>query len=313
MSKPITMKSKLLRAGDPMQADVSQFQIPLAVDEALYERDLLNFLRRFAVTEEAPEIGEQDMATLTCRSRLPRFNKEHVTVRVGQKLFSKELESQILGWRAGQSGTVTVKGMPVEVAVERVQRESLPQVDDALAARCGLPGIRTAADIYAYCRGKQFDDQLEGPLDEAFPELSRQVMDASEFQLDPEELAFAADMMVRQFREGAGRDMDSLSDEDFRERFFVSKEEMLDNIRRSSAFILQAALLGLARREEQGRPVTEDDYAAWLRRYTENTGRTEEEARREHPVLEYLLDQIGGDYLDELEAVTLFRLKEGAV
>ena len=310
MSKTITLKSKLLRAGDPMKVDLSQFKIPLTVDEALYERDLLNFRRRFAVIEDAGEAAAQDMVTLSCRSELPRFCKEHVAVRVGQGLFSKELERQIIGWKPGQCGSVTVKEKPVEVTVERIQRETLPEVDDALAARCGVPGIRTAKDIYTYCRGKQFDDALEGPADEAYPELSRQVIAASEFQLDPEELAFSEDMMVRQFREGAGRDMDSMSDEAFQERFFQSKEELLTSMRASGIYVLQAALLGLASREAQGHPVTEDDYAAWLRRYIENMDRSEEDARREHPVLQYLLDQVGGDYMDGLEAVALFRLKE---
>lgn len=315
MSERICLKSRLLRAGDPWQVDISEFKIPLTVDQRLYERDLLNFRRKYSTMEDAPEVAAQDMATLSCTSENPRFCKEHLTVRVGLGLFSRELENQLIGWKPGQSGMVSVKGQPVAVTVETVRRECLPEVDDALAARCDDPYIRTAKDIDVYCRGKQFDDILEEPLDEACPKLSQQTMAASEFQLDPEELAFSGNMMVDQFLNGAmqGQDMDGISDEDFRERFFQSKEELLGGLRASGTYLLQATLLGLARREKQGRPVTQDDYAAWLRRYTDGTGKPEEEARREHPVLEYLLDQIGGDYMDELEAITLFRLKEDAV
>lgn len=313
MANQLYLKSRLLREGDPMQADIAQFKIPLTVDQTLYERDLLNFRRRFAVMEDAAEVRAQDMVTLSCRSELPRFRKEHIIVRVGQGLFSKELESQLLGWESGRSGEVTVKGQPVIVTVEGIRREVLPEVDDALAERCGIPGIRTAADIHTCCRGKQFDDALEGPLDDAYPELLRQVVAASAFEFDPEELAFSQELMVRQFRGSAGRDMDSLSDEDFKERFFVSKEEMLTNLRASAAYTLQAALLGLSMREREGRPVSEDDYAAWLHRYFDVDGKGEEEVRREHPVLEYLLEQVGGDFMDAMEALTLRRLKEGAV
>lgn len=315
MSERIGLKSKLLRAGDPWRVDISEFKIPLTVDQRLYERDLLNFRRKYSTMEDAPEIAAQDMATLTCTAETPRFCKEHLTVRVGLGLFSKELENQIIGWKPGQSGTVSAKGQPVSVTVEAVRRERLPEVDDALAARCDDPYIRTAKDIYTYCRGKQFDDILEEPLDEACPELSRQTIAASEFQLDPEELAFSGDMLVRQFLKGAmeGRELDSVSDEDFRERFLQSKEELLAGLRSSADYMLQAALLGMARREERGRPVTQDDYTAWLRRYTDGMEISEQEAEREHPALEYLLEQVGSDYIDELEAITLFRLKEDAV
>lgn len=312
MSNQLHLKSRLLREGDPMQADISQFKIPLAVDEAVYQRDLLNFRRRFAATEEAEEVAAQDMATLTCRSELPRFCKEHITVRIGQGIFSKELEQQLFGWKRGQSGTVTVKGKPVEVTVEDIRRERLPEVDDALAARCGVPGIRTAADIHAHCRGKQFDDELEGPQDEAFPVLTNQVIQASAFELDPEELAFSEELMVRQFINGAmhGQPLESVPDEEFQERFFCSKEDLLTNLHTSAIYNLQATLLGMAQREREGRPATEEDYAAWLRRFLDVGGKSEAEARREHTALEYLLEQVGGDYMDALEDLTLLRLKE---
>lgn len=313
MSERICLKSRLLRAGDPWQVDISAFKIPLTVDQRLYERDLLNFRRKYSTMEDAPEIAAQDMATLTCTSENPRFCKEHLTVRVGLGLFSKELEGQLIGWKSGQSGTVSVKGQPVAVTVEAVRRECLPEVDDALAARCDDPYIRTAKDIYTYCRGKQFDDILEEPMDEACPELSRQTIAASEFQLDTGELEYSGELMVSNFQSGVGQDINSISEEDFRERFFQSREELLASMRASGRYLLQATLLGMASREAQGRPVTQDDYAAWLRRYTDGTGKSEEEARREHPILQYLLDLVGGDYMDELEAITLFRLKEDAV
>lgn len=73
MANVIGLKSRLLREADPMEADISQYKIPLTVDEAVYERDLLNFRRKFAATVEAETVAAQDMVTLTCRSELPRF------------------------------------------------------------------------------------------------------------------------------------------------------------------------------------------------------------------------------------------------
>ena len=169
MAEFLYLKSKLLKAADPWKVDVSQFCIPLTVNEALYEKDLLNFRRRFATTVDVGEVAVQDMVTLTCDSENNRFCKEHITIRIGMGLFSKELETALIGWRVGQMGTVTAKGQPVCVTIEGIRRENLPEVDDALAQRCGIPGIYTAQDIHKYCKGKQFASELEGPADEAFP------------------------------------------------------------------------------------------------------------------------------------------------
>lgn len=316
MSERITLKSRLLREGDPMQVDLSQFKIPLTVDQALYERDLINFRRRFAATEDAASVEKNDTAILSCTADSPRFCKEHISIRVGLGLFSKELEAQIIGWRPGQTGTVTVKDQPVTVTVEAVRREVLPEVDGALAARCGIPGIATAEDILRYCKGKQFDDVLEGPADDAFPYLVRCVMESSEFQLAPEEVAFSEEMMLRQINWTSilgGKTLEEATDADFLERFDTAKEDFLKSIRESGRYCVQGALIGMAMLERAGRAPTEDDYIAWLRRYTEGGARTEEEARREHPQLEYLLNEAEGYFDDELEALTLRRLEEDAL
>lgn len=313
MAEPICLKSKVLREGNPWQVDISRFRIPLTVDRRLYERDLLNFRRKFSVTEEVSEVALQDMATLTCTSENPRFCKEHITIRVGMGLFSGELENQIVGWKAGQSGTATVKQQAVNVIVETIRRENLPEVDDALAARCGDPYIRTAEDIYAYCRGKQFDDVLEEALDEAFPYLMREVLADSEFVLDPEEQAFSEESTVRQFRQSSivgGRDLDSIPEEEFRQLWGTSKENMLTNLRQAGEYTLQCTVMGQAVLEKRGKRRTQDDYAAYLKRFTD-LGISEAQARQDHPVTEYLLEQVGGFFMDEMEALTLRRLKEG--
>ncbi len=315
MPKYISLKSKLLREGDPRQVDISEYKIPLTVNQTLYERDLLNFRRKYATVEDVSEIAVQDMVTLTCTSENPRFNKEHITVRVGTGLFSKELENQLIGRKIGQTGLVTVKEQPVNVTVEAIRREKLPEVDDALAARCGDPYIQTAEDIRAYCRGRQFDDVLEQPLDDAFPYLMRKVIEKSEFALDPEEKTFSQELTIRQFAGSSmleGRDLDSMEEEEFSGLFGVSKEKMLTDIRLSGVYILQCALLGQAMLERLGKAPTEADYNAYLSRFTD-MGASEEQARREHPVIEYLLNEVGGFFMDETEALTLRRLKEGCV
>ena len=316
MSEFLYLKSKLIRAADPWKVDISQFCIPLTVDEALYEKDLLNFRRRFATVEEAGEITPQDMVTLSCQAESKRFCKEHITIRVGMGLFSKELENQLIGWKVGQTDIVTVKEQPVSVTVEGIRRENLPEVDDALAQRCGIPGIQTAQDIQKYCKGKQFTDELEDPADEAFAYLSRVVLDSSEFALDAQELAFAQDKMVQELYQNpmfADGGFDSMPAGEFRELFGCGKEELIENMRASGALVLKSALLGQAILEQEGKLMTAADYDDYIGRHIGVGGKDEAQVRQEKPVLGYLLDQYADRCIIELEELALRRLQEAAV
>lgn len=316
MAEYLYLKSKLLKAADPWTVDISQFCIPLTVNEALYEKDLLNFRRRFATTEEAGDVATQDMVTLTCDSENKRFCKEHITIRIGMGLFSKELETQLIGWKKGQMGTVTVKGQPVCVTVESIRREILPEVDDTLAARCGIPGIQTAQDIHKYCKGKQFEKELEGPADEANAYLSRMVLDNSEFDLDEEELRFAQEKMVQELYKNpmfADGGFESMPIESFREIFGCEKEELIENMRVSGAFVLKSALLGQAMLEEAGKLYTMADYDAYIGRRIGVDGETEAQVRQEKPLVGYIMDMYADHFMNAMEELSLRRLQEAAV
>ena len=310
MAEILTLKSRLLREADPWQVDLSSFYVSLEVDQQLYQRDLQNFLRRFAVTEDAADVAAQDMVTLRCVSENKRFNKDHITIRVGLGLFSRELENQLLGWKKGQRGTVTVKEQPVEVTVESIRRETLPEVDDALAARCGISGIHTAEDIHAYCKGKQLEEALEEPADEAFTHLMREVCAASEFALDPEETAISRERMAEEMKHNS---IFSLPEDTFLEQFGCSKEDMMEQMRNSGEAVLKSALLGQAMLERAGKLATSDDYEAYLARFLAAGDKTLEQLRKEKPILNYLVDTYSDYFMNEMEELALRRLEAAAV
>ena len=316
MAEYLYLKSKLLKAADPWKVDISQFCIPLTVNEALYEKDLLNFRRRFATTEEVGEVAALDMVTLTCDSENKRFCKEHITIRIGMGLFSKELETALIGWRVGQMGTVTAKGQSVCVTVESIRREILPEVDDALAERCGIAGIQTAQDIHKYCKGKQFASELEGPADEANAYLSRTVLETSEFDLDAQELAFSQEKMVKElfnnpmFKDGG---FENMPVETFRELFGCEKEELIASMRVSGDLVLKSALLGQEMLEQAGKLYTMADYDAYICRHVGVEGKDEAQVRQEKPLVGYVMDMYADHFMNEMEELSLRRLQEASV
>jgi len=180
------LKSKALKVYDFRNVDVSEYAVKLPLDEKRYERDLTNLLRRFSTHVNGDSVQKDDMVQISCSSELEKFNKEHLKLRAGLGLFSKELEGQLIGMELNQANTVTVNGSKATVTVESIEREILPELTDELAEKSGLEDVHTAEDLKAFCRWKQYDgyEAFEENADEAFSYTAGQVMENSLFELD---------------------------------------------------------------------------------------------------------------------------------
>ncbi len=309
----IVLKSKLIRGCDYRGIDISGFAVKLEADPVRLERDLLNFRRRYAENVEAQQIERLDMVTVTCHSENPRFQKEHLTLRVGTGLFSRELENQMIGIPVGDQRTLSVGGCPVTLRVETCVHQILPELSDELARRCGIPGIATKEDIITYVRGNQFEEELEGPADDVYVYLAEQVMKNSEFELDEGEASTARNMMLHQLETSpitGGRALSQLSDEECVEMFGVTRQQMEDGMLQSGDTSVKAAVLGQEICRDQGKLLQESDYEAYLARISDGSQRPVEEIRRKHPLTEYILDYYGGIYMDGLEEYSMRKLMD---
>ncbi len=307
----IVLKSKLIRGCDYRGIDISSFAVKLEADPVRLERDLLNFRRRYAEKVEAQQIERLDMVTVTCHSENPRFQKEHLTLRVGTGLFSRELENQMIGIPVGDQRVLSVGGSSVTLRVEKCVRQILPELSDELARRCGIPSIATKEDIVTYVRGNQFEKELEEPADDAYVYLAGQVMDNSEFELDADEVAAARNMMLHQLETSpvtGGRPLSQLSDEECVEMFGATRQQMEDGMLQSGDISVKAAVLGQEICREQGKLLQESDYEAYLARISDSSQRPVAEIRRKHPLTEYILDYYGGIYMDGLEEYSMRKL-----
>lgn len=258
----LKLNSKLIHGCDYHEVDISEFAIPLKADPSRSERDIRNFLKALAKKEEVSEVAMQDMVTLSCSSDNPKFQKDHLTVRIGLGLYSKELETKLIGMTLGEEKTLTVGGDAVRVSVERIVREIIPELTDELAKQSGLPDIRTAEDVRTYCRFKQYDELLEDPADEAFSYLAGYVVKNSAFDLDEKELAMAQDFMLRSMnghRLLDGKPLSEVTDEEITQAFGISKQDMIDNMNRTGAYTLKAAVLG-----QNLKVFDSEDYEAYL-------------------------------------------------
>ena len=304
----LKLNSRVKNVCDYRSIDISQFAVPLEPDQKRYERDLMNFCRVFAEKKEGSSVEKQDMVTMSCSSDNKKFQKEHLTVRVGLGLYSKELEEKITGMTKGETKTVMVGEDQVHVCIEKIVREIIPELTDELAVRSGIPGVESAEDARTYCRYKQYDEILEEPADEAFAYLAQRVLEGSQFELEEDELAEAEAMMIRSMdghRLLQGKSFDEVSEDEFSEAFGFSKQTMADQLKQTGESTLKTAVLG------QGMlSLREKDYEAYLEKRAAAVQRPVEEIRRENSRIEFLISTYSEFYMDTLEKYVFQKLKE---
>lgn len=298
----LKLKSKAVNSCDYHSIDISSYAIPLRADQARYERDFKNFCRRFAAKEEAAEIKAQDMATISCSSENPKFQKEHITVRIGLNMYSRELEEKLIGMPVGETRTLFVGSDSVIVTVEKSVREVIPELTDELAASSGISYIKTVEDIYIYCRYKQYDDVLEEPADDASVYVSRQTMEHSAFDLDSKEIETAVQVASKIMNPDSLAKM--ADDVNMKEEAFFGTD-IASFIEDMGKHMLMCAVLA-----QNMQVLTEEDYEAYLDKLAVATQRPKEDIRAEHPLVEFLLTTYNDIFTDTIEEYVFRRLKE---
>lgn len=309
----IKLKSKALFVADYRAVDIRQFALPLQVDEKRYEHDVLNFRKRFATVVQADCVADQDHVTLSCQSCIPRFNKQHIVVRIGLGMFTNELEQQLIGAAVGQEVTATVKGEPVTVQIESISRQILPELTDELVKTAGIDGVETVSDAYFWCKGHQFDEALEDQADEVFAYIAGQAIDSSKVELDESELDIAYQSTFSILKSASaleGRSLDELSDAEFEEIFYMPHSAMEEHLRITATALLKSAVIGSVLMEQAGQAVTMDQYEADIARLVDATKQSEDTVRCKNPPIKFAIDSYNSYYLDLLEAYAMRKLKE---
>ena len=193
-----------------------------APDNADIDAAVLRELSRgrvsFAAADGPVEAGFR--VTLRTESALPKFNREKTAVTVGGGLYSREIESALIGMRAGESGSAVVKGEPVSFTVTRVERRVYPELTDDLARAQGIPGVETLAQYRAYMASKLRGEFAAGVSARLIALLiAGACMDAP----DGRDIRAVIDREYEPLRERfahGGEDIDAISDEQWRENFY---------------------------------------------------------------------------------------------
>ena len=215
-------------------------------------------------------------------------NKTNVPVPVGKGLFSRELESRLIGLEKGEKKILTADGHAVEVEIVRISHTVLPELTDENVAAFGIDGVATVDDLRRYCIAKQVDGFL---LEDENPDMAsafvwQEVAKRSRIQRDEQECARAlerAKAKLAKLNEEMEDDGESGISQDMLNSMFLTE--------------LDLAAVGAELMARDGRKLTLDEYTAYIDKLTEAyPDRTRQQLERENGVETFALERYA-DYL----------------
>ena len=287
MAETIKLKSRALEVYDFRQVDISQFITGFTVDETQYQKDLERVLRRYGRKEDAQRVCDGDTVTLNCSSEAERYNKNNVPVPVGKGLFSRELESRLIGMKKGEKKTLTADGKAVEVEIVRISHTVLPELTDENVAAFGMEGVATVDDLRRYCIAKQVDGFL---LEDENPDMAsafvwQEVAKRSRIERDESECAHVLARADAKLAEMPAETEGGVDEEMLRSIFLTE---------------LDLAAVGAELMAQDGKVLTTDDYTDYLDKLTEAyPDRTRAEIEADHDVEAFAISQYA-DYLAQI-------------
>lgn len=283
-------KSKVKKYVDFKNVDLSEYAKHLDVSDEVIKNQLTKFLTQYASTKEVECIQQRDLVEVTCVSHLPRYNKEHMRLRVGLNLMGKDFEQKLIGLNKNQTVILTINNEKVKVMILNIQRDVLPELNDTFVESCHIEDVSTVYELENQCLSLIYTDELEEAVDEAQGYLGGVVMNQCEFDLDQNEVDIACNAYKESFK-----DKENIP------------EEFINTIAISS---LKAALLGERCLREKNQLISHEDYLAYIQKRVINKNCSEEKAMEEENEIAYLIDKYADYYMTRLENYTLTKLIE---
>ena len=292
------MKSRVLKAYDPENADLREYVKPFSVDEDALEQELLRVRSRFTKWDKGSVINEGDMAVLRLTSAEARFNKEKVKLVVGSGMFNKEIEAFAIGMSLGGSKTVKVGEADVLIEVTDVMNRIIPELTDEMAASIGIEGVSDIESLREHLITAQKQRHFEETSYEPVNALIDIVLDNSEFVLNRADWELMVTRRIDRARElfrQEGMDIEKIPPEDFKGRIPVKSYHEFVAMEQFDGWQgLEMYLLGRMYAEEDGFAPTETDYEEFIKDYMKTWRSSEEDARRVTPLDVFIDDEYAG-------------------
>lgn len=294
----LRIRTKAIFFVDYKSIDLAEHLPKFHLDQDKFEKDLQRIQYANGKKEDVDTIAKGDLVLLSCRSEIPRFQRDDIYLIVGKNLYSAELEDTLVGCGRGETA-LTVDAVPVTVHVKSIVRTTLPALTDENVRGWGIAGVSTVEGLERYCFNRQVDafrdDDEEADM--VVTILCGEVTDDGAFQYDEAEcraIERTVDAQIQRakaYREeliAAGEELDETWD----------VEKIADTMAKQT---LKAAALGYQLLEEKNCLTTLDRYQEELKNRAELMHLSLEEMAERYTETDYALEYYAQYFFDLLD------------
>lgn len=289
------MKSRALQVMDHRSVDVKPMLKPFVPDREALETELQRLANPYIRWEEGTTVSRGDQAVCRLESDCPKFQKEKVRFVAGSGMFRKELEALSIGMSVGETKSVNLPEGKVTLSLTGAVNRVVPQVDDEMAQKLGLEGVRTVEEYKTYLLARQKEEAFRNTLYEPRKQLMEAVIAGSEFVLHKEDWAVLVEGELNRCRvlcRQEGMTLEEMTAEQFRGRIPVkSYHELVIMTQNNSWNRLCEYLLGHWYAKTDGFLPGEEDYEAFIADYVKAWHTTEAQARESNTPENFRLNQ----------------------
>lgn len=162
---------------------------------------------KYKYYEKAEVVAAGDVVTITMTADHKKFNRT-TKLQVGSNMFDKDLETALIGKTADTDYVLDHAVGQVKYRISDIQRLVVPEVTDEMAAKAGIDGVATVADLHRH----YILEGLKGKLWDEVYEFLPTYLDRCEFTVEEADLEEMDEAEMERCR-GISRSMNMVFDE----------------------------------------------------------------------------------------------------
>lgn len=251
---------KILKLYDFKKCELPQKLFDIKIEQKSIDEKIEKAAEHFLKIEEHKgAIKDGDIVAVKIESTDSFIQSECERFCVGKGFFYREIDSNIVGKKKGETFDVEIDGVSAKVTVLWAKRRVVPKLTDAMAAELGIEDVTNVSEYTEYVTQELVEEDKEIKQNAIWLMVSKKVLEESDFEIDEKEIdaQYKKDITYLQ------KELDS----DFEEYMQVkyhgkTLEESKQNFKKDIERTLKICAIAAPMAENDGVEWTKEEYDA---------------------------------------------------
>lgn len=203
--------------------------------ETYLDKKTKEITRKYKENKQVNDLEKNDIVTLNLTSDLSKYNRKGLKIGLGQNLYSKELEEQLLGCKVNEQIECIIHEHKVIVEILECIRMIYPLLTDEMVQEFtknhdDYPSLNTIQEFVDYHKNVYQKERYQQTLFQNMDAVLNYVITHSDWEFDEKEIQELENEMLEEMSQNLkneGKSFDSLSNTEFQMMFQINNYEEL--------------------------------------------------------------------------------------